>query len=87
MTNSTIAAAAENFDRDVVACLDKIACERAAGVGLPALPEAVVGRYPAAPDGPRLPPPTIAVDVPELWRIAEAAGDMAERDTWWPAWA
>jgi predicted amidohydrolase len=76
----TIAAAAENFDRDLAGCLVKIEAlisrARAAGVGLLALPEAALGGYLAALDGAQPLPPSFAVDSPEIRRIAEAAGDM-----------
>ncbi|HZE67107.1 MAG TPA: carbon-nitrogen hydrolase family protein [Sporichthyaceae bacterium] len=80
MTTLTIAAAAENFDRDLAGCLSKIealiARARALGVGLLALPEAALGGYLAALDGEQPSPPSFPVNSPEIRRIAQAAGDM-----------
>jgi predicted amidohydrolase len=79
----TIAAAAAPFDRDVEACFATIGAmiddARAQGVGLLVLPEAALGGYVenldgTAYDGPD--PPFLAVDGPEVQRVADLARDM-----------
>ena len=75
-----IAAVAEAFDRDLegdFATIEKlIAAARADGVQLLALPEACLGGYLAHLDGGADEPPALAVDGPEIARLAALAGSM-----------
>ncbi|HEX3825880.1 MAG TPA: carbon-nitrogen hydrolase family protein [Sporichthyaceae bacterium] len=80
MTELTLAAAAENFDRDLESCFGRIEAlvqrARQRGVHLLALPEATLGGYLAALDGDQPPPPAFEVDSAPIRRIAALAGDM-----------
>jgi predicted amidohydrolase len=80
MAELTLAAAAENFDRDLDACLARIEAivvlARAHRVRLLALPEAALGGYLADLDGDQPPPPAFDVDSAPIRRIGELAGDM-----------
>ena len=80
MTELTLAAAAENFDRDLETCFARIEAlvqrARQRGVHLLALPEASLGGYLAALDGEQPPPPAFEVDSAPIRRIAALAGDM-----------
>lgn len=75
-----LAAAAENFDRDLDNCFHRISslitAAREQGVRLLALPEAALGGYLTALDGNQPLPPAFDVDSPEIRRIAALAGDM-----------
>lgn len=80
MPELTIAAAAAPFDRDMEACLDRIAAivaeARGRGVDLLVLPEAALGGYVETLHGSASPPPALSVDGPELARVAELAAEM-----------
>jgi predicted amidohydrolase len=75
-----LAAVAAPFDRDLEAGFARIGeligRARAAGVGLLALPEACLGGYLVNLDGGADGPPPLAVDGPEIRRLAALAGDM-----------
>jgi predicted amidohydrolase len=76
----TVAAAAENFGRDLEACLSRIEAlieqARGAGARLLALPEAALGGYLADLNGSQPPPPAFGLDDAPIKRIVELAGDM-----------
>ncbi|MFI5957060.1 carbon-nitrogen hydrolase family protein [Cryptosporangium sp. NPDC051539] len=76
----TMAAVAAPFDRDLDADFARIrsliADARAQGVRLMALPEAALGGYLADLDGAAEGPPALAVDGPEIARLAALAGEM-----------
>ena len=81
MSELVIAAVAAPFGRDMGACLRTI--ERAlqearvCGAGLVVLPEAALGGYVESLHGEDCdPPPALAVDGPELARVAELARDL-----------
>jgi predicted amidohydrolase len=80
MTGLTLAAAAENFGRDLEVCFARIEAlvrrARERGVHLLALPEAALGGYLAALDGEQPPPPAFEVDSVPIRRIAALAADM-----------
>ncbi|HEX3610394.1 MAG TPA: carbon-nitrogen hydrolase family protein [Sporichthyaceae bacterium] len=80
MAELTIAAVAENFDRDLEACLRRIEglveAARSRRVQLLALPEAALGGYLADLGGSQPPPPAFTLDDPTIRRIVELAGDM-----------
>ncbi|OLR95440.1 carbon-nitrogen hydrolase family protein [Actinokineospora bangkokensis] len=80
MSGLRMAAVADNFDRDLEADFAKVAAHiaaaRARGVRLLALPEATLGGYLLSLDGTAGNPPALAVDGPEVKRLAALAGDM-----------
>jgi predicted amidohydrolase len=80
MTTLRLAAVAAPFDRDLegdFARIEKLVAEaRTEGVQLLALPEACLGGYLANLDGGAEGPPALAVDGPEIRRLAALAGDM-----------
>jgi predicted amidohydrolase len=81
MSALTVAAAAENFGRDLDAAFARIAQlvaeARTRGARLLALPEATLGGYLASLDGPAESlPPALDVDGPEVRRLAALAGDL-----------
>jgi len=80
MTSLTMAAVAAPFDRDLEADYARIAQivekARADGVGLLALPEAALGGYLADLDGGAEGPPALALDGPEIARLAAIAREM-----------
>ncbi|MFD9702474.1 carbon-nitrogen hydrolase family protein [Lentzea sp. NPDC059081] len=80
MSTLRMAAVAAPFDRDLEAGFARIARlieqARADGVGLLALPEACLGGYLANLDGDADGPPALALDGPEVRRLAALAGDM-----------
>lgn len=82
MTDITFAAIAAPFDRDLEACFARIEAilddARAAGAQVVALPEAALGGYVAdlAVGGTVDPPPALALDGPEIARLAALAGDL-----------
>ncbi|TQS41531.1 carbon-nitrogen hydrolase family protein [Cryptosporangium phraense] len=80
MSALTLAAAAAPFDRDLDADFARIeslvADARARGVHLLALPEATLGGYLADLDGEAEGPPALALDGPEVARLAAIAGEM-----------
>lgn len=82
MTEITFAAVAAPFDRDLEACFGRIeeilAEARAAGAQVVALPEAALGGYVAdlSIGGHVEPPPALALDGPEIARLAALAGDL-----------
>jgi len=75
-----MAAVAAPFDRDLEAGFARIERliqqARAAGVRLLALPEACLGGYLANLDGSADGPPALALDGPEIRRLAKLAGDL-----------
>lgn len=75
-----MAAVAAPFDRDLEADFARISSlidqARASGVRLLALPEACLGGYLANLDGGAAGPPALALDGPEIRRLAALAGDM-----------
>ncbi len=80
MTTVKMAAVAHSFGRDldrVFADLERLVDQaRADGVQLLALPEATLGGYLSSLDGPAESlPPALAVDGPEIARLAAIAGD------------
>lgn len=82
MTEITFAAVAAPFDRDLEACFARIETilddARAAGAQVVALPEAALGGYVAdlSIGGQVEPPPALALDGPEIARLADLAGDL-----------
>ncbi|WP_035856983.1 carbon-nitrogen hydrolase family protein [Cryptosporangium arvum] len=80
MTTLTMAAVAAPFDRDLESDFARIEQltekARADGVGLLALPEAALGGYLANLDGGADGPPALALDGPEIARLAAIAGDL-----------
>jgi predicted amidohydrolase len=81
MTGLRVAAVAAPFGRDLAECFDRIgrlvATARERGVRLLVLPEAALGGYLAALDGPAEDlPPALRVDGPEIARLAQLAGDL-----------
>ena len=80
MTTLRIAAACAPFGRDLDEGLARagalIAQARAEGVGLLVLPEAALGGYLTDLGGTASPPPALAVDGPEIARLAALAGEM-----------
>ncbi|USX53408.1 carbon-nitrogen hydrolase family protein [Lentzea sp. HUAS12] len=80
MSKLRMAAVAAPFDRDLEAAFARISRlidrARADGVGLLALPEACLGGYLANLDGDADGPPALALDGPEIRRLAALAGDM-----------
>jgi N-carbamoylputrescine amidase len=80
MTTLRMAAVAAPFDRDLegdFARIEKLIGEaKAEGVRLLALPEAALGGYLANLDGGAEGPPALALDGPELKRLAALAGDL-----------
>ncbi|MCP2242154.1 carbon-nitrogen hydrolase family protein [Lentzea aerocolonigenes] len=80
MSKLRMAAVAAPFDRDLEAAFARISRlidrARADGVGLLALPEASLGGYLANLDGDADGPPALALDGPEIRRLAELAGDI-----------
>lgn len=80
MPELTIAAAAAPFDRDLEACLARIAGliadAREREVDLLVLPEAALGGYVESLSGDAEPPPALDADGPELAQVAELAGGM-----------
>ncbi|MEU6641812.1 carbon-nitrogen hydrolase family protein [Saccharomonospora sp. NPDC046836] len=80
MSTLRMAAVAAPFDRDLEADFARIAHlidqARAAGVRLLALPEACLGGYLANLDGGADGPPALALDGPEIRRLAALAGDL-----------
>ncbi|KOX18008.1 acyltransferase [Saccharothrix sp. NRRL B-16348] len=80
MSKLRMAAVAAPFDRDLEAAFARIARlvdrARADGVGLLALPEACLGGYLANLDGDADGPPALALDGPEIRRLAALAGDL-----------
>jgi N-carbamoylputrescine amidase len=80
MSPLRMAAVAAPFDRDLEADYARIAqlveAARADGVGLLALPEAALGGYLADLDGGAEGPPSLALDSPEIARLAAIAGEM-----------
>lgn len=82
MTEITFAAVAAPFDRDLEACFARIEQilddARAAGAQVVALPEAALGGYVAdlSIGGQVEPPPALALDGPEIARLAAMAGDL-----------
>ncbi|WP_328449831.1 carbon-nitrogen hydrolase family protein [Amycolatopsis sp. NBC_00438] len=80
MTTLRMAAVAAPFDRDLegdFARIEKLIGEaKAEGVRLLALPEAALGGYLANLDGGAEGPPALAVDGPEIARLAALAGDL-----------
>lgn len=81
MSETTFAAAAAPFGRDLDACFATIAAlieeARARGVDLLVLPEAALGGYVESLGGEDVePPPAFDRDGPELRRVMELAGDM-----------
>ncbi|KAA9160556.1 carbon-nitrogen hydrolase family protein [Amycolatopsis acidicola] len=75
-----VAAVAAPFDRDLETGFARISRlidqARADGVGLLALPEACLGGYLANLDGGADGPPALALDGPEIRRLAALAGDL-----------
>lgn len=80
MSKLRMAAVAAPFDRDLEAAFARISRlidrARADGVGLLALPEACLGGYLANLDGDADGPPALALDGPEIRRLAALAGDV-----------
>lgn len=80
MTKLRVAAVAAPFDRDLEAAFARISHlidqARADGVRLLALPEACLGGYLANLDGGADGPPALALDGPEIRRLAALAGDI-----------
>ena len=80
MTEITIAAAAAPFDRDMDACLQRIAGiveeARGAGAELLVLPEAALGGYVETLSGAADPPPALSATGPELDAVIAMAGVM-----------
>ncbi|MBO0820638.1 MAG: carbon-nitrogen hydrolase family protein [Nocardiopsaceae bacterium] len=86
MGNLRVAAAAGPFGRNLEVDFDRIsrliARAREAGAGLLALPEACLGGYLTSLDAPGLDggnvagPPALALDGPEIARLARLAGDL-----------
>ncbi|WP_329047384.1 carbon-nitrogen hydrolase family protein [Amycolatopsis sp. NBC_01488] len=80
MTTLRMAAVAAPFDRDLegdFARIEKLIGEaKTEGVRLLALPEASLGGYLANLDGGAEGPPALALDGPELTRLATLAGDL-----------
>src|SRR4051794_41773447 len=80
MTTLRMAAVAAPFDRDLeadFARVEKLIGEaKAEGVRLLALPEAALGGYLANLDGGAEGPPALAVDGPEVNRLAAFARDL-----------